>query len=92
MYVIARDTVCIETKGKGRIFIPISLLTELSNNDVHGTKYEIVPAPGIPPIPKGIASGSSAHEFGTGRIRYYQWYWSSLIKAIKPVEKHISEK
>ncbi|KAG4074545.1 hypothetical protein HA402_005610 [Bradysia odoriphaga] len=69
----------------------LSLLTELSSNGFCDSKYEIRAAPGIPPIPKAITGGENAHEFGTGRIRYYQWYWNRLIQAIQPVEKHVPE-
>ncbi len=92
-FILVKDHVCFATKGKGRLFVPVSLLEELNANVSIDKYYEIKAAPGVKPMPlcADVADPKLRSEIGSQRIKYYQWYWKALTDAMNHIEKLIPD-
>lgn len=90
------DDVCFQTKGRGRVFIPINVLNELAEGkNKTARSLEVRAAPGLPQIPEEIVSSisdDSRADALTNFIKLHHWYWKHLIEAMKPVAVNVPER
>lgn len=99
LYVIAyvpvtvKNSVCVATNGSGRIFLPVDLITRLSNDD-SVEEYEIIAAPGIPRNRSETVmfNVQTRTDMGDISTRYFEWYHKCLADAMKPIDDFIPEK
>lgn len=92
VYVSVKGNACLATKGKGRLFVPIALLSKLSSGVCKSKELHVIEAaPGLPPIPRTVSYAGNRCDYVKDEISFYKWYWKSLIEAMKPVNDYIPE-
>lgn len=94
-FVSVDGNACLATKGRGRLFLPISMLKELCDGKPRTRElHEILAAPGVKPISEyNISSDAKFRSDVLYELKkHHDWYWEHLIKAIKPVSDYVSEK
>ena len=83
---------CLATKGKGRLFVPEALIAELSGTYKSKREHVIAAAPGLPPIPEPVFSANNRSGVLEGLMKHWDWYWKTLVDAMKPVDDYIPER